>query len=471
MTKQPVKLIDLSSLYWTAWHATQSLEAMTITLTSVERCIGDGTSLAAICCDCGPSFRKKLDPQYKANRPEKDAAAMDILRKTEEKLRGRGLLLWSATEFEADDVIATACKAALADGHPVTICTADKDLVQLAGPGVEFLKTNQWNLMTSAEALDRFGVEASQLGDWLALVGDKSDNVPGCPGVGPVTATQLLKKFRTLAGIWEALETFEPDAISKPSVVKALKENVDNVCRSRQLVGLRFDAPIDFAEIYQERKPAAEAAREDDDMDEPDAEFTDAAEPAQPEKQQQPEAAKEAPQATETRALAIAPTYEQQLEPTSIGTAYKLARGLADSRLYTRFPNAEAIMAVIIRGREMGLGALTSLDCFHVIEGKPAPHAHLVIARAKADPDCEYMQCVETTATKATYETKNKRNPAVTRLTYTIEQAQAAGLAGRGNWKTRPDEMLRKTCAVQLARMEYPEASLGLYAAEELGEA
>ena len=127
-------------------------------------------------------------------------------------------------------------------------------------------------------------------------------------------------------------------------------------------------------------------------------------------------------------------------------------------------------MAVIIRGREMGLGALIALDSMHVIEGRPSPSAHLIIARAKAHPDCEYLQCLETTPTRSVWETKNRRNPKPTKLEYTIEQAAQAGLTSRGgNWKARPAEMLRKSCGVQLARLEYPDAALGLVCPEEMG--
>jgi hypothetical protein len=118
----------------------------------------------------------------------------------------------------------------------------------------------------------------------------------------------------------------------------------------------------------------------------------------------------------------------------------------------------------------MGLGALTSLDAFHNFEGKPLMHAHLIIARAKADPDCEYFQFLGGDHEHAEYETKVRSNPKPTRLRYTIEQAREAGLIRpNGNWAKRPDEMLRKTCAVQLARIEYPSAAMGLYCAEEMG--
>ena len=175
--------------------------------------------------------------------------------------------------------------------------------------------------------------------------------------------------------------------------------------------------------------------------------------------------------------------FERGLEPQNLAGAYKLACGLHESRLYQKFPNAQAIWAVMIRGRELGLGVGASLDNFHVIEGKPAPHAHLIIARAKAHPKCEYFHLVESTAESATYETKHRDEPKETRRTYTLEMAKQAGLVPerprlrnptpgekdrRSNWEKRPDDMLRKTCAVQLARIVYPDAAQGLYAVEEL---
>jgi hypothetical protein len=111
-------------------------------------------------------------------------------------------------------------------------------------------------------------------------------------------------------------------------------------------------------------------------------------------------------------------------------------------------------------------------------------HAHLIVARAKKHPDCEYFTMVESTDTSCTYETKNRTSAQPSRLTYTIEQAKQAGLCpeeirtrsvakpgekdSRGNWEKRPAEMLRKTCAVQLVRVEFPDAAMGIYCEEEL---
>jgi hypothetical protein len=365
---------------------------------------------------------------------------------------------------------------------------------------VTALRTHTWTRVGHEEVKAKFGVTAAQLGDWLALTGDTSDNVPGCPGVGPKRATELLVKYGSLAGIYRKIkalhvghgnggvpyiETMTAPAkeIATPKVIEALWANEAQVLRARQLVTLRTDAPIRFEDIYERREAPSD---EGDDMPNEDVpispgpgpEFPPAASgnPVTPIRPAAPEVAAtvEAPAQSQT-ALVVAGgvTYERALEPMSSAAALKLGAVLYDSRLYSRFPSAAAITAVIMRGREMGMGALSSLDSFHVIEGKPAPHAYLIIARAKADPDCEYFQCVESSATSATWETKNRCNPKPTKVTYTIEQARLAGLLekAKGNWNTRPEEMLVKTAGAILARREYPAAAMGLYAVEEMGEA
>lgn len=484
--KPRVILVDLSALFWSAWHSSAedaASQARVRTLEAVKRC-ANGGGLVAICCDSGKSFRKEIAPTYKAQRPERDHASLAELDRTKERLAADGYLLWMVDGFEADDVIATATREAGRRGHEVRICSADKDLMQLLGPGVELLRTHTWKTMEGGDVRRDFGIEVSQLGDWLALVGDKSDNIAGCPGVGPKTATALLAKCGTLAGIWEALEDAGlAGRVMTPAIDASLRKNVIAVETARKLVDLRINVPIAFDEIYVERKPQR-LSEEEIDMDE-----TIEVQPLPPKETVPPAAAKVepsgSPSATTPPAApvssngnggdavsvtALVPVeYKRQLEPVNMGSAYKLGKALYESRLYNRFPTAEAIFAVIMRGREMGLGALTALDAFHVIEGRPAPHAYLIIARAKADPDCEFFQCVETTSTSSTWKTKNRHNPEVTTFTYTIKDAELAGLTSKGgNWQKRPAEMLRKTAGVQLARMEYPDAALGLYAVEEM---
>lgn len=469
-------LIDLSAIYWAAWHASADEQLSTAYIRTVEKVhyLRDGYDLCAVCLDAPPYWRKALLPTYKAQRDEPPEQAIEQFRRVKERLAADGLLLWSAAGFEADDVIATAVLRAKEAGHAVTIASSDKDLHQLVNDddNVRIVSLRDGSVVDNRAVFDKFGVWPWRMGELLALVGDASDNVPGIEKVGPKTAAKLLDEYSTFEGIFVNV-----DKVKQPKLQEYLRRDEAQAKLARKLVALRYDAPIDFADLFKPRevKPLV-TAEEPEAMDTPDNMTADGELISSPEATPPPPISAEldAPQ-TQSLAIIKTPDWSLGLEPQSLGAAMKLATGLANSRLYARFPNAEAIWAVIIRGREMGLGALTALDSFHIIEGKPSPSAHLLIARCKAHPDCEYFQFVGGDATFAEYETKNRRNPRPTRLKYTIEQAKEAGLlsptsSGKpSNWVKRPEEMLRKTCAVQLGRIEYPEATGGLYAIEELG--
>lgn len=553
-----VLLIDLSSLFWSAWHATEkdiSSDAVAITMAAVRRCAEHMDAMAgtfaAVCVDQGRSFRKALAPEYKATRPEKDHAALNQLADVKRKLVDAGYLLWGADGFEADDIIATAATQASAKGHPVRICTSDKDLLQLlALPLSSVVRTyNTWDTWRSANVVEKFGVEPDGLGDWLALVGDKSDNIEGAAGVGPVTAKALLIAHYDIDTLYERInallipgggivtKTPEAKKIATPAVLQSLWDNRDKVMLARKLVTLRTDAPIKFNQIYEKREP--KAAQEIADMD--DAKFEDDRISAAQEKviglasaavrsaegdgvareveqeiraglkeDAHPKAASSAQSAepatpvdggtnglSSTKGVvetALVPTqvtavaFERELEPRSLGQLFKLSAELYKAGLYSRFPTPQALAAVMMRGREMNVGAMASLDVFHVIEGRPSPSAHFIIGLAEQHHDCEYFMLVHSDNEYAEYETKNRRHPSPIRHRYDIQDAIDAGCCDkeikpwikpadpkadpkdrRGQWDKRRKDMLRKTAGVQLARIAYPTAAIGLYAFEELG--
>jgi len=273
MTDKPtVMLIDFSNTFYRAWHAngdSSVSQAVKTTREEIARAAGTVPGcLVAVCLDVGRSFRKDIEPEYKAQRPDKDAAMLAQMDRCKAALRDSGYLLWGADGFEADDVIATATLAAHEAGHEVCVATADKDLLQLlALDGVTALRTHTWTRVGAEEVTAKFGVKPYRLGDWLALVGDASDNVKGCPGVGPKRATELLTAHESLAGIYKKIdalqtgtgaggvpfiETMTPaaKAIGTPKVVEALWVNRKAVELARKLVTLRTDAPIKFEEIY-----------------------------------------------------------------------------------------------------------------------------------------------------------------------------------------------------------------------------
>lgn len=501
-------LIDLSGIFWAAWHATSDREvnaAYELTVGKVTQLRGT-CDYTAVCCDAPPYFRKEISQLYKAQRDTPPPQAVEQLRRIKERLVTDGLVLWEHRGFEADDVIATATLLATRrDDEPlaVTIASNDKDLLQLVDDTrrIDVLSPASGKTLKTADVIEKFGVDPSMIPDFLAMTGDKSDNVTGLDGVGPVKAAKLLLQFGTLEGVLT-----HADDIPTPKLAEAVRDGANNARLARKLVALRYDVPINFAEIFEHREPKALRQENMDDIDENSEDLSDGipddvlppvkvdnSRPTQPTQGEAlPELpALEPPSKSESQAIVPRPAeaiqrgpFELGLEPTSIGAAWKLAVGMHNSRIYTKFPTAEAIWAVMIRGREMGLGALASLDSFHIIESRPALSAHLIATRAKEHPDCEYFRLVSSDDTHAEYETKNRKNPEPTRIRYTIDQAKQAGLCPevirtrnptpgdrdrRSNWEKRPQELLRKTAAVHLARVEYPSASLGLYAAEELG--
>ena len=483
-----IALIDLSGLYWRCWHAGADRPlgfAFEETLGLVRK-FTEGFEYIAICCDAPPYWRKELHPEYKAQRDKPEPQAIEQLRRVEARLEQDGYCIWKCAGYEADDVIATATRIAVDQGLEVTIGSSDKDMLQLVSDadGVVAISIASGVRYNDAAVLEKFGVKPDKMRDFLALVGDKSDNVPGVPGVGPKNAAHLLAEFGSATGVLASCDKIKRDAIRK-----SVFESGDAVRLAYELVKLKDDAPINFAQALLPRQPKPLVKPEDEDMPEQDDE------PPPSERQTEPPSAPDvtaepvAPPAPEvvpqqTRAIqrvsstelstAHAASFENGLQPGTLNAAWKFAEHIVNSRMYPRLPNQAAVFAVIVRGREMGLGALTALDSIHFYEGKLAFGAHLLIARAKAHPDCEYFRFVGGDHTYAEYVTKNRNNDAPTRLRYTIEQAKQAGLlhvnAGKqpGNWHKRPDEMLRKTCGVQLARIEYPSALLGAYAKEEL---
>ena len=280
MTMKPtILLIDLSALFRAAWHASEAAPTSVAyqgTLDAVKRCQNMvPNSLAAICCDGRGNWRRELSADYKAQREKQPEIMYQSLARVVARLRTEGHVIWACDGYEADDLIAGATAAARAAGHDVVIASHDKDLLQLVDEHVKALRTSTWNIIGAAEVTAKFGVEPESLGDWLALAGDKGDNIAGCPGVGQVRAAELLIKHGDLDGIWRKLaaltvgtgtggvpfiETKTPAAaaIATPAIVQALWANRAAVELARKLVALRTDAPIRFDDLFTERKPAPE---------------------------------------------------------------------------------------------------------------------------------------------------------------------------------------------------------------------
>ena len=169
--------------------------------------------------------------------------------------------------------------------------------------------------------------------------------------------------------------------------------------------------------------------------------------------------------------------WERSLEPRSMHDACLLAKRLHESRMFSAYGTPQAVLSTLLLGRELGLPAMASLRSVHIIEGKHSLSADLMVALVLKSGLAEYFRLVETTDEVCTYETKRRGTPKPLKLSYTIEQAEKAGLLfvrqGKqpGPWHKIPKQMLRARCKSELARLEYPDLLAGLYTPEELKDA
>ena len=200
----------------------------------------------AVVFDAGVSFRDEEYPAYKATRekmPDDLGASLDRIRTIVEGFNDPVVEL---DGYEADDVIGTLALQARDAGLEAVIVSGDKDFYQLVGPGIHLLNPGrggatgvaaEW--VTEENAGEKFGIPPSQVADYLALVGDSSDNIPGAKGVGPKTALQLLEQQPDI----EALIA-HADELKPPRASKTLREHAEEVRLSKRLVTIKTDLDI-----------------------------------------------------------------------------------------------------------------------------------------------------------------------------------------------------------------------------------
>lgn len=470
-------LIDLSGIYWANWHATADKEVSAAFETTVAKVnsLRDGYDFCAVCCDAPPYKRKEILPTYKAQRDAPPPLALEQFQRVKDRLKADGLLLWASAGYEADDVIATAVKRGVADGLAVTIASGDKDLLQLVddAKAVRVLSPASGAKYTREQVIMKFGVAPDMIPDFLALTGDASDNVPGVPGVGPKNAAKLLLEHGTLENVCAAHKTMTP------KMGQAFLEHSDAARLARRIVALVDDVPIVWSELFQERKPTplADTSNEMNDIEEQSG----------PKQAPAPTVAKAPDMPAVTALVQRATDWSLALEPNTSKAAWAIAGALLESRMYQQFGSQAAIYAVLLRGRSLGLDATTSLAAFHNIKGKLTMHADLIEALVLRSGKAEYFDIVETTSTQATYATKRIGARREVSITFTIEDAFAAGLVekhpdGQGgyrgisesgkpsNWDKYRATMLRHRAKTQLCRAVYPDITLGLYAPEETND-
>jgi DNA polymerase-1 len=206
--------------------------------------------------DAGDSYRTELYEDYKATRekmPDELAASMDRCREVVEAFR---VPVIEVEGWEADDVIGTLARQASAEGLHTVIVSGDKDFYQLIDEDVHLLNPGRGGAgaveekeVTPANASERLGVPPSQVVDYLALIGDSSDNVPGVRGIGPKTAPDLLARYGSVEALLDAAEEIEGTRVRN-----ALLAHGDEARLSKELVTIRLDAPValDLAALRRE---------------------------------------------------------------------------------------------------------------------------------------------------------------------------------------------------------------------------
>ncbi len=200
----------------------------------------DGPTHMAVILDASATtFRNTLYDQYKAHRPPPPADLVPQFPLIRTATRAFSIPCIETEGLEADDIIACYAKAALAAGWATTIVSSDKDLMQLIEPGIDMLDTMNDRRIDADYVIGKFGVGPDKLGDVLALMGDSVDNVPGVPGIGPKTASQLINQYGSLEAVLAAA-----DDIAKPKLRQSLIDHADDARLSRELVRLVCDAEL-----------------------------------------------------------------------------------------------------------------------------------------------------------------------------------------------------------------------------------
>ena len=247
-TRQPLILVDGSSYLFRAFHALPPLTnsagdptgAVYGVVNMLRKLLAEyePTHIGVVFDAPGRTFRDDLFEQYKANRPGMPEDLRPQIEPLKQIVRAMGLPLVEVSGVEADDVIGTLARQAAA-GSDVIISTGDKDMAQLVTDRVTLLNTMSGTSLDVDGVREKFGVPPERIIDYLALVGDTSDNIPGIPKVGPKTAVKWLNAYGDLDGV-----VANAGAI-KGKVGESLREHLDDLPLSRDLATIRCELDLD----------------------------------------------------------------------------------------------------------------------------------------------------------------------------------------------------------------------------------
>ncbi len=241
-------LVDGSSYVYRAFHALPQLSnsrrqptGAVYGITNMLRKLLEqyDPGLIAVVFDAkGETFRDQLFAAYKANRPPMPAELAAQMEPIHEIVRALGLPVLMIEGVEADDVIATLAERAVADGMSVLISTGDKDMAQLVGREVTLVNTMTDAVYDEQAVLEKFGVAPGRIIDYLALIGDPVDNIPGVPTVGPKTAAKWLQQYGSL----DVLVRHAAEVPGKAG--ENLRSCLEQLPLARELATVRRDVPL-----------------------------------------------------------------------------------------------------------------------------------------------------------------------------------------------------------------------------------
>lgn len=247
----PFILVDGSSYLFRAFHAIKHLSnsqgmptnAVYGVINMIRKLIKEyQPELMAVVFDAkGKTFRNDLYSDYKANRPPMPDELRVQIEPIHDIIRAMGIPLIVVEGVEADDVIGTLCRQASEQQRETLVSTGDKDMAQLVNPHVTLINTMTDTLMTPSGVVEKFGVPPEQIIDYLALMGDSADNIPGVPKCGPKTAVKWLNEFGSFDQVLA-----QADKI-KGKVGENLRASLTFLPLSRELATIKLDVALDLS--------------------------------------------------------------------------------------------------------------------------------------------------------------------------------------------------------------------------------
>lgn len=255
--EQPFILVDGSSYLFRAYyappHLTNSAGEATGAIYGVVNMLRsllkqyNPTHMAVVFDAKGETFRNELYDAYKANRPPMPDDLRSQIEPLHQIIRAMGLPLISVEGVEADDVIGTLAMQASAEGRTTLISTGDKDMAQLVDEHVILINTMTNTILDEAGVLEKYGVRPDQIIDYLALMGDSSDNIPGLPGVGEKTALAMLQGMESIDTMLEHPEKLsELKFRGSKTMPEKVAEHKDILLLSKELATIKLDVELEF---------------------------------------------------------------------------------------------------------------------------------------------------------------------------------------------------------------------------------